>query len=93
MRIPTKLKICGKDYKVVFMEDLAIDDTRCSGTHDEENCIIELMEGMHPDREVITFLHEVLHAIDVRNELSEEQVYTLSNGIYQVLKDNHLLRE
>ena len=47
------------------------------------------------ERKEECFMHELIHAVDCvynNNELEEKQVHRLSQGMYQVLKDNKLLR-
>ena len=42
------------------------------------------------------FIHEMLHAIDCiynSNKMEEDVINRLSQGLYQVLKDNKLLKE
>jgi hypothetical protein len=96
MPIPKKLRICGFDYDVIHKEDL--DHTQgCSGVHLPEKLEIRLLgRGIDPRRVENTFIHEIVHAIDVlfcNDKLSEEQVSCMSNGLYQVFSDNKLLND
>lgn len=96
MAIPKKVRICGFDYDIKYQDDL--DHTQgCAGVHLPEKLEIRLLSrGIDPRRTEQTFIHEVLHAVDVlygNDKLSEEQCSSLSNGIYQVFSDNGLLNE
>jgi len=95
MKIPKKLKICGLDYTVELRKDFQIKEG-LSGQHQATQCKIILQNNDY-NKQVIeqTFFHELLHAIDDNynnSGLDENQVNALSNGIYQVLKDNNLLK-
>jgi hypothetical protein len=96
MALPKKVRICGFNYDVIQQNDL--DHTQgCAGVHLPEKLEIRLLSrGIDPRRIEQTFIHEVLHAVDVlfgNDKLSEEQCYSLSNGLYQVFVDNNLLNE
>ncbi len=100
MKIPKKLKIGGHIYKIDIkyrykeradryghsdhaMKDIKVTDVDTNGKIRERSGIEE------------TFIHEMLHCIDEvynGNDLKEEQVLRMGQGLYQVLKDNKLLR-
>ena len=54
---------------------------------------IRINKNYDKDTKDETLIHEILHAIDVYAglDLSEMQIVGLSNMIFQVLKDNHLM--
>jgi len=101
MRIPKKLKVGGLTYKVTqnykFKETseysgLAIHgllEIQLAGTHHGgQKC--------PKDRVEECFIHELIHVIDCvynNSGLQEKQVSRLSQGLYQVLKDNKFLRD
>ena len=95
MKIPKKLKICGLDYTIVLLKDLHLDEG-LAGQHDGDKQIIRLQNrGYHSQAIEQNFFHEVTHAINsnyLNGKLDEDIVDSISNGIYQVLKDNRLLR-
>jgi len=94
MKIPKKLKICGLDYKVIFKDDLHQKEG-FAGLHRPVEQIIELEKNYHPQTVERNFLHEIVHAINnnyCNGELTENQVNSLANGLYQVLNDNKLLK-
>lgn len=92
MKIPNKINICGKWHDVIIKK---LDDSDNYGLYATNDCKIYLCSDV--DRQIIeeTFLHEILHGADMvmGNYLSEEQIKTLSKLLYQILKDNRLLRE
>lgn len=93
MKIPKKLNICGFEYTIEIRE---IDDANLYGQH----CLTKLRILIANDvkskqKQEHTLLHEILHAIDVAvgTNLTEEKVGALSRALYQVLKENNLLKE
>ena len=105
MKIPKKVKVAGFDWTVVKNTDVQRDVTRegnCYGSthHTTQKFFIDpditLQKTEH------TFLHELLHAIWFHYGLSKNKalgpdleeivIDSLSNGLYQVLKDNNLLK-
>ena len=103
MKLPDKLKIGGHEYRVLFpytyrersdilgqcdfdLKELRISEIDGSGNIRADSSIM------------VTFLHEILHAIDFHtgqkifntNE-GENWCDGISEGLYQVLKDNKLV--
>ncbi len=100
MNIPETLKVGGHIFKVIrnykFKERTDVD-----GQSDLDLLEIRLKDKdlsgneLHQERKEQIFLHEVLHCIDDiynGNELEEKEVKRMSNGLYQVLKDNEMLK-
>jgi len=102
MKIPKKLKIGGHVYKIthpyIFTEryDRGGD---CSNITKELRIVGEQDEGEVRSESYISvvFLHEILHAIDHQSGLQqfigdggEERIEALSEGLFQVLRDNKL---
>lgn len=91
MKIPRKLKIGGNIITVVR-------GTRQEGTGSDqdggysswEDNEIFVADDMPQSRQETAFLHEILHQINVY--LDEKEVTYLSESLYQVLKDNNLLK-
>ena len=84
MKIPTKIKIGGLRYRVRVVKK--INDSEDSGETDTEKLVISLHAGQKQSALEITFLHEVLHAININ--LDEKEVEYLAMAFYGVLKDN-----
>jgi len=95
MKIPKKLKVCGLDYEIKFEKNMhAIDGL--AGEHNANKQTIRLQKDDYCQQRIEqVFIHEILHAIDVQfnnDALEEQEVRRLGNGLYQVLKDNNLLK-
>ena len=100
IRIPKRLKVGGRDYEIVYPY-VFTELTNQTGQCCSESGKIKLgktrsitNEEYSEDSICVTFLHEVLHAIDLAylsGKLEEEQISVLSEGLYQVLKDNDIV--
>jgi hypothetical protein len=62
------------------------------GKYNEFDQEITIANMDDADVENEKFLHELIHAIDANRalDLTEQQVTSLSHGLYQVLRDNKL---
>ena len=98
MKIPDKLKVGGITYKVIKKNTFKGKDNEFSGLANHKQTTIEIALT-HEDEPYDTqkieecFIHEILHCIDsvYNNQALEEAVINrLSQGLYQVLKDNNL---
>ena len=89
MTIPSLLKVVGREYNVVKIEEY---DEKVGGV-DFENSTIVIKDGQQRLLEADTLLHESLHIIDdiFQLELSERQVYCITSGIIALLRDNPAL--
>ena len=99
MRIPKKVKVGGHWYKVhigyIFKE--RFDRSGDTDSDIKEIRIAKETLGVPLPKSQVeqVFIHEILHAIDwVYNsdELEEKQIKRLAEGLYQVLKDNKMLK-
>jgi hypothetical protein len=105
MKIPKKIKIAGFVWTLEQSTEHKRDVTReglCYGSthHSTQKFFID--PDITRQKTEHTFLHEVLHAIWFHYGLSKNKSFTpdmeelvvdsLSNGLYQVLNDNHLLK-
>ena len=95
MKIPKTIKICGLNYKVQMEKDIQSKEG-IVGQHHPKTLIIRLhTNNYHQEKLEQNFFHEIFHAIDSNynnDSLDEETIERLANGIYQVLKDNNLLK-
>lgn len=95
MKIPKTVKVGGHIYKVEITKT-----SEESKGHNNWGRTNHAKLKIYIDRELATskqeetYLHELVHAIDFHmgTKLKEEQVERFSNGLYQVLKDNNLLK-
>ena len=98
MKIPKKIKILGREIKIVFDKELANrEDVSGSAHYRYEKIFIQPSVEGKPRSEDdigITFVHELLHFIGfyiAEDKLSDEKlIKRLSEVLYQVLKDNKL---
>ena len=90
--IPKKLKIGGLEFKVVRVPAPLCENEVVAGTIDRGLGIIEIKESIYDDMAWVVLLHEIMHGIDVREDLDEETIWTIAHGIYQVFKDNGLMQ-
>ena len=86
---PESVRVLGKTFTVTLEPARALNRLEV-GLCDEHTQTITVLEGLHPEDERETLLHEVLHAVDhaMHCELSEHQVSALSRGLLAVLIDN-----
>ena len=100
MKISKKLKVGGTTYKVLDNYTFKESDLMGQTVHTQNEIRLGALDpnGKKYDyqKKEECFIHEALHAIDCvynNSELEEKQVSRLSQGLYQVLKDNKLLKE
>lgn len=100
MKIPKSVNIIGFDWAIKLDRDVAYEGNIHGSTHPMSQKIY-----LDPDntlqKQEQTFLHEVMHAIwwqtglnkrHTDHKIEEEIISALSSGLYQVLKDNRLLK-
>jgi len=99
MKIPKKLKVAGRVYSVELTpEVMALDGVQSYGQVRFSNSSMKLCTKIDGNTRnnaslCVSFLHEIIHAIDSaygESDLTEEQIDSLAEGLYQVLKDNKL---
>jgi len=95
MRIPDSVKIGPYTYRVEFCEAV-VDHENAKllyGQVDHMQHWIRLGNTFPPDHQAVTFLHEVLHALDAAYDLdlSERQIDLLGVTLMAFLKDNGFL--
>ena len=100
MKIPSKIKVGGMTYKIdqVSSYDMA---KGCDnwGKTDFSTLSIKVDKELPQERKEESFLHEVFHTImhstglfrEVK-EKEEDFVLRISQAVYQVFKDNKLLK-
>lgn len=94
MILPNKLKIAGYDYAVEYkkMEENMVGNS--CGCHRAASQGIWIEETMHQQQKESVLLHEIIEAINFHSQLKLDHstISTLETGLYQVLKDNALLK-
>ncbi len=89
--LPSTIKIGGFDYeiKVDGETDTLLIDNDNWGEHSGRQRLLRIKSTAPPQQFSKTFIHEILHAIDLvyqNGKLSNEEVSAISNGLLQVLE-------
>ena len=97
MKIPKKLKIGNVTYTISQLLEDQKDDYYGTGSFKYQWIKIDFKQ-LSKDHIGETFLHEIIHQILDQHKFVDESrdeklVSTLASGLYQVLKDNSLLKE
>ena len=94
MKIPNKIKILGYDYEVIFRNRGNDDGSDNAGTHSSRSQKIWIDSDQSQQQQESTFLHEILEALNyaLQLEITHKGICSLEAGLYQVLKDNNLLK-
>jgi hypothetical protein len=84
---PAKLRILGKSWTVTYGPLAAKDEL---GESDLENQALTVKDGLKPEQEQSTLLHECIHAIadSLGLGLTERQVQGLETGLYDLNNSN-----
>lgn len=97
MQIPDKIKVSGIWYKIEIAKDTSDDMNEAlnRGKVAFSKGIIKILDSYFPESKVRTLLHEIIHILDddLGLDLDEKTIRRLASGLYQVLKDNNLLKE
>lgn len=102
MKILKSVKVGGLVYEVVESADIANEGNVWGSTHMKKQKIF-LDPDEKDQKKEQTFLHEIMHAVwegaglnarysKDQPKLEEEIICALSHGLFQVLKDNDLLK-
>ena len=90
MKIPSKLKIGGNVISIIRGQRPESGTDQDGGWSSWEDNEIFIADDMPQSRQETALLHEIFRQINVY--LDEKEVTYLSESLYQVLKDNHLLK-
>lgn len=102
MKIPSKIRIIGFEWVVKEDKNVAAEGQIFGSTHSFSQTIF-LDPDTTPQKKEQTFLHETMHAIwwqtglgkrydKDKGVIEEEIIGALAQGLYQVLKENKLLK-
>lgn len=102
MKIPKYLKIGAFNWEVIQDDNVTHAADVCGQSHFKSQRIFLEKTSTEQNREA-TFIHELLHVVAEQSGLvarlknitgitEEEIVSSMENGLYQVLKDNDLLK-
>ena len=86
---PESVRILGLTYQVATETNTDFTD-KANGHIDGDAQAIRIADGLGPDKERETLLHEVIHGTSFAmcSDLTEHQVRSMANGLYAVLRDN-----
>ena len=93
-RIPSKVQIAkSSSYEVVWIDSFDNDTVLGETRFDKRQIVIK--KGLSPKITVVTYLHEVIHAISAEHnvELTENQVLALENSFYYLLKNDNIFKK
>lgn len=99
IKIPKKIKVAGHIYKIKF-DDKGLTKEHLIGQTNNDFKEIRICKHYKSKRARAkseieeTLMHEIVHAVDKNynnSSLSEKEINRLSQGLYQVLKDNFKL--
>lgn len=97
MKIPDKIKIGGIEYKIEFTKEIddSIHKSEYIGRVLFRKNKILILDSYPIEKKFRVMLHEIIHVLDedFKMEMSEENLCRLEAGLYQVLKDNKLLKD
>jgi hypothetical protein len=87
---PKKAKIIGQPYTIRFLDVVTMSDGELAqGTCSSQTSVIEIRKS-NAVLEVDTLIHEILHAIEYKMGLANNEHYVnrFATGLTQVFKDN-----
>jgi hypothetical protein len=93
VKIPRRLKIGGHDIQVRVEKKWIIGEHNSEeddGLYDSATNTIYLSAQLAPSKMESTLIHEILHVLNL--ELDHDLLSSLAEQLYQVLKDNNLLK-
>lgn len=97
MKIPSSIRINGTDWDIDLNEEVMSNQDGALGMTDCTKLKIYMRPSISTQQFVCTLIHELLHALIWQNGLrsvlkdDEEQiVMALSQGIFQVFRENNL---
>ena len=97
MKIPDKIKIGGIEYKIEFIDEIKdnIHTSEYIGRVLFREQKIKILNSYPIEKKFRVMLHEIIHVLDedYKMEINEENLCRLEAGLYQVLKDNDLLKD
>lgn len=93
MKIPQTLKIGGINYQVI-VENPRMHGCNGVGSNNDGVAIITISNTANRQVQESTLFHEMIEAINGTNDLqlSHQTISTLETSLYQILRDNDLLK-
>jgi hypothetical protein len=96
-KYPESIRVGGLDWRII-PDPLLCARKQICGQTDVSNQVITLDPTLSPQMLAVTFLHEIIHAVNYQWSLREfldektEEIVTnsIANGLYAVLTENSL---
>src|SRR3990167_10234406 len=87
LQIPSSLKVAPHRYQITYEDLPSVGDSKLLGQTDNSELTIKIDKSMTETKQVETFLHEAVHAMDdwAGTGFTEDQVERFSKVLYQVL--------
>jgi hypothetical protein len=94
MKINKTLKIGGYTYNIILRDIDRTEQSKNFGYVNSNHCEIVLDTGCDIQSRESTFLHEIVEVINTINELglTHQQIMILEHNLYQILKDNDMIK-
>lgn len=92
-RIPSKVQIAkNRTYEIVWIDSFSDQSVLGETRFDKDQIVIKT--NLSPKTTIITYLHEVLHAVSAEHDvvLTENQVLALENSFYYILKNDNVFK-
>lgn len=95
MKIPNQLNIGGQKYDVIITDRFKKDGQSSIGSCQPIHNKVWIEKDIPKTQQESTFLHEIIEVINSNNDLgmTHQQISTLETQLYQVLKENQLLKK
>jgi len=86
---PAKVKVLGQTFSIQFATGEPLDEDDL-GECSVDKLTLTVRDGLHPEKERLVLVHEIVHAIEdvLGLNLKEKQVEGLETGIYALIRDN-----
>lgn len=95
MKIPKTIKIGGKIFEIELRNNRSVKDGASTGASSSNwSQKIWIDNDQHLEGQEEALIHEIIEMLDSDNDLnlSHQTISTLAISLYQVLKDNDLLK-
>lgn len=92
-KIPSKVQISkSKVYEIVWIDSFQNESVLGETRFDKNQIVIK--KHLPPKTTVVTYLHEVIHAVSAEHEveLTENQVLALEASFYYLLKGDNVFK-
>ena len=94
MKIPNQLTVGGQKYDVIITDRFKKDGNPSIGSCQPAHNKIWIEKDIPKTQKETTLLHEIIEIVNTNNDLqlNHQQISTLETQLYQILKENKLLK-